>query len=1183
MNKKHIYVLGVLLSLIIILIFLNISNSVSADENRTTDFQVEILGLKTKEIKIGGTADFLLNISNNGNMVENFSFEVYPEGSLEGWFADIEFLELNINSNNYIQNNVNIINVLKQSPGFYKFIFRVSSLDNQSSPDYIDDFYINLKPFYNPVFIGQTYYEIDVDSTNFSYLDIEMQLKNEGTALDTIYVDVYKNVSKFNLYWVGLEPPKPPVEDFLDPGETSEPYNLKLEIPSKTISGNYFLELYLNSSKDSSNNKIVHIVIHVNELYKISKNVINEIGEISFYNEPPFEAEFQIFITNEGNTKTDLILKYERNLPSFWASIPGSSGRLIKDMEPNETRQESIIIKVDDESEEGIYGDLIFQAYPKDIPSEYINIELIVKVNEFRKIRLKYASVTAGTIEPVDGKNKATMAIDIYNDGNVDDDILLKIDTNTFYTNYPNALKWTDIAFYTNEEMETKITSKQVFANNKETIYLGIELPTGVDNREWVAAGPYTIPISGESKDDPNINAIETVEMIIRKVSEVNVDYTSGQKKIDPGKTFSFIVKVENYGNEKDSMIFDIIDTNDWANELDQFYQREFTEGEKREIKLNLTVPTIDEDDNAQAGNYYIDIEVKPKSGGTKQVERLDYEITETYGAKIELIDKIKNETLPFEGTELSFKAKVSNLGNSKVTMIMPRITSATNYSNADFANWDVFIESSILKDKKELAIEIEPTESKDITVIIDIHKGGYFNTFGLLIRAYPEGKIRDEAEPKTIWLTLREPIYKLAWTESSKNQDKIVEPEDDTQIEYTIYVENLGMEDDRITVRVEPLGTDLKGWNVKLRPAWGGNESSSISGISIEDGDILIFTVVVEPDEKSDRDTYDIEITVESEIDTTATDKLLIQTTVKRPDIQILSRDIRLPDDVKEGDLAQITVLVSNEGDAKARDVEVTFYTDIDRSEEIDFKIITIPKDSSATVVGDWDVDGGKYHITIVADEDNEIIEVNEDNNRATGETLDVRQDLVISDIEIEEKTTKGKTVKAVITVWNNGLADVRNIKCTLYAGSDKIGDATITTITAGSSDIAEIEWKIPNDKDYDSYNLKAEVPTSFGGQDDPTPRDNKFNKTITVYDSGSQLLDGPFSESVCFIFLIITAITILLIILFKANEKNKKELIKKIKKRHYQKFQEINKQKEIPPLENIDIQNEEQYYLNR
>ena len=1039
---------------------------------------------------------------------------------------------------------------------------------------------ITIKAYYKPNILGDTVATADTDGTVKEYYTYNLRLQNDGSGLDRISMNIDKVQSPLSAYWDGSQP----FGDNVEPGEPGDKdYKLKCEIPANTPEGGYNISVWVNSTNDPSKNKMVNFTLNIDIFYDVDTFILIETVEVFLNQTPPIYADFKVNITNKGNKMMDFRLKYDSGIPSGWTSTPGSDGEIIANMMPSETRQRTIRIRVDDESDEGTYENIMFRVYPEDDPSNYKNIELKVEIQELHEIRLKYASATAGTIEPIDGKNKATMAVDIYNDGNVDDDILLRIDTDTFYTNYPNAVKWTDMAFYSNEDMETKITSKAVDANDKETIYLGIEIPTGVDDRGWVASGPYTIPISGESKDDPNANAIETVEMIIRKVSEVNVDYTGGRKKVDPGETVSFVVKVENYGNEKDKMTFDVIDTNDWSIPVDQFYQEEFNEGEKREIKVNLTVPIIDDDDNALAGNYYIDIEVKPKSGGTKQVERLDYEITETYGAKIELIDKIKNESLPDEGTALSFKAKVSNLGNSKVPIIIPRITSASNLSSADFDKWDVFIESSTLKGKKELSIEIEPTESKEITIKIEIHEGGYINTFGLNLRAYPEGKIEDEAESKTIWLTLREPIYKLVWTESSKNQDKIVEPESDTRIEYTIYVENQGTEDDTVTVRVEPLGTDLKGWDVKLRPAGGGEEASSISEITIPDGDIQIFTVVVEPDEKSDRDTYDIEITVESEIDTTATDKLLIKTTVKRPDIQILSRDIKLPDDVKEGDLAQITCLVTNEGDAKARDVEITFYTDIDRSEEIDSKIITIPQGGSATVVGDWDVDGGKYHITIVADEDNDIIEVNEENNRATGETLDVRQDLEITSIEITEKLEKDSAVTVVVNIVNNGSADVRNIKCTLYAGSDKIGDATITTITAGSSDIAEIEWKIPNDKDYDSYNLKAEVPTSFGGQDDPTPRDNKFNKTITVYDSGSQLLDGPFSESVCFIFLIITAITILLIILFKANEKNKKELIKKIKKRHYQKFQEINKQKEIPPLENIDIQNEEQYYLNR
>ena len=820
---------------------------------------------------------------------------------------------------------------------------------------------VTLGYYYKPRITGAPIGEAETNGTMKQYYTFNIRIRNDGSGSDTIRMAIDKVEPPLNAYWDGPIP----WGDTIKAGEVGQEYELKVEIPPNTPHGSYTISIWVNSSNDPSKNYLVNLTLIIEEYYEISVNLLEEIIEVN--PDENLEVEFNVNIINNGNMKMDFELKYISGIPIKWTYLPSSS-IILKDIEQFEERQKTIEITIDDESLEGLYEDIIYRVSLEDAPTIYKDIELKVLVKEFYKIRLNNPSATAGTVEPVEGKNKVAMAVDVYNDGNVDDDILFSVKTVEFYANYPEAIKWDEIAFYSSESMETKITSIDVNAYDKETVYLGVELPTGVDDRCWVTTGSYIFPIYGESKEDPTANDTEDIEMIIKKVSEVNVEYTGGRKKIDPGETVSFVVKVENYVNEKDEMTFDIIDTYDWSHPVDDFYKTEFDEGEKREIKVNITIPTIEEDDTAEAGNYDISLEVKPKSGGTKQTVRLDFEIMESYGCKIELIDKSKNELLPDEGTVINFKAKVSNLGNSEVNIKVPAIDGATNLSSADFNKWDVFLETATSKGMRELDISIKPTESKEITVKVEIHEGGYINTYSMLLRAYPEGKMQYEAYPQRIWLTLREPIYKLAWTESSKNQDKSVEPENDTEIEYMVYVENLGTKDDTVTVRVEPLTTDLKGWEVKFRPL-DGEDSTTLSEIKIGDKEIQIFTLVVRPDERADKDTYEIDLTVESEIDTTVADMLTLKTTVKRPDVVIIPNDITLPQDVKIGDLAQIIVKVNNFGNAKARDVEIIFYEDINCEVEIDNNTITIPAESFTTVTGEWEAREGKYQITIVAD----------------------------------------------------------------------------------------------------------------------------------------------------------------------------------------------------------------------
>ena len=983
---------------------------------------------------------------------------------------------------------------------------------------------ITIKAFYKPNILGDTVADADTHGTIIQDYSYNLRIRNDGSGSDTISMAIDKVDPPLKAYWDGSIP----WGDTIDADTTGQTqYDLLCEIPPNTAEGSYNVSIWVNSTNDPTKNKLVNFTLKINTFYDISTSILIETVEILL--EPPYEAIFKVNITNEGNKKMDLRLKYQTGLEPRWNSDPGTAGRLLQDMESGETRTETITITVDDEADEGVYENIKFKIYPEDSPLDDEEMDFTVEVSELRKIRLQYAAATAGTVEPVDGKNKVALAVDVYNDGNVDDDILLKVNTTEFYANYPEAIKWNELAFYSKEDLENKITSIDVSANDKETVYLGVELPSHVDDRGSVAAGSYIIPIYGESKEDPSANDDEDVPMIIKKVSEVNVEYTGGRKKIDPGETVSFVVKVENYGNEKDEMTFDVIDTYDWGNPVDDFYKMEFNEGEKREIKVNITIPFIDEDDTAEAGNYDIELEVKPKSGGTKVKVPLDFEITESYGCKIELIDTLKNETLPDEGTVITYKAKISNLGNSDANIKVPGIDGASNLSSGDFDKWDVFLETSTSKGKRELDFSIKPTESREITVKVEIHEGGYINTYSMLLRAYPEGKSQYEAYPQRFWLTLREPIYKLLWTDSSRNQNKEVEPEKDTEMEYTVYVENLGTEDDTVTVRVEPLSTDLKGWEVKFRPPGAGEESTTLSEIKIGDGDIQIFTLVVRPEERADRDTYDIELTVESEVDSTATDRLLIQTTVKRPDLEIYAEDIKLPLDVKEGDLAQLRAIVSNVGNAKARDVEITFYDNIGYDgEEIDSTSITIPVGDSVTVTGDWDVGAGKYYITVIVDENEEIVESNEGNNKATAPALDIRQDLVVSNIEITERPEKGETVDVDVTIWNNGSADVNKAEVRLKVGGGEIAKQDVSIISGQKEEIS-LEWKIPSDEDKDNYKIVIEVDDVVKNIDDANKGDNKESMKITAVEPASLTSGGSFMYIIIILALVVVVVVVI------------------------------------------------------
>ena len=491
---------------------------------------------------------------------------------------------------------------------------------------------ITLKPYFKPEFVGETMIFVEPDGESSIFGSFIFKLLNDGSDSDTISFSIFNVNETLSVWWNGPLPFKT-----LNPGELSPEYEILVMIPPNTPYGMYNLKIWINSTNDPIKNKLVNLTVNIEIFYDISTSILTETVSIKL--EPPYEAIFEVNITNEGNKNMDLRLKYQSGLEPRWNTDPGTVGRLLQDMKPGETRTAQIRITVDDEAEAKLYKSIFFRAYPEENEPKYEEIELNVNVEEFRSIRVNYASPTTRTVKPVDGQNKVTIPIGVYNYGNVEEDIFLQV-LPEFYITNPDAIMW-DIGFYSNAGMDELITSVEVQPNDVKTVYLGVELPYDVDYRGYVDAGSYEIPILGKSKEQININSSENIPLIIVEISEVNIDYVQGIKKIDPGDTESFIVKINNYGNKRTEMMFDIIDENVWAQPIDEEYKKEMMPGEYREIKINISIPKIDDDLKAEAGNYEIIFKVKPEGGDAKEIN-LPFEINQDYGCKIDIIDKIK-------------------------------------------------------------------------------------------------------------------------------------------------------------------------------------------------------------------------------------------------------------------------------------------------------------------------------------------------------------------------------------------------------------------------------------------------------------------------------------------------------------------------------------------------------------
>ena len=1086
----------------------------SAEEN---EFSIEILEPKVKECYPGDTNRFTALVKNNKSNKENFNIDIdyneMLEGLPTGWTIEYEFQDFKLSE--FQSRKIEItITSNSSAQGIQNIYFNFTSKDNISSPPAKAYCTMILRPFYKPEYSGSFKVFIEPKkSIQFYYFNL--RLKNSGLMSDIISGEIKHIDEPLFAFWEGGSP-----YENLDYLEQSDIFNLKVRIPTNLNMGSYFIELYANSTNDPGSNNVTKLEIFIERFADFIPYFENgNLRKININESNILDVEAKII--NLGNSDDEFEIRLNSSLRFEWLSSITELYENFGVIKIDETGKFGISMEIYDKE---IYGDYLISFEIRSVNQTEItkNLTLTILVEKFYGIELIYSEASVKNIKPLNGFEEVGIATTVKNTGNIKTSYLLKI-REDFFVETPFAIEWA-FNFYSDSNLLLKIGSIDIDAYSEIVVFLGIEIPTESDKREFVPADNYFIPIFGESTVDENVFDNITVPLNLGKINEIQIEYTGGTKKIDPDRTTSFSLKIKNMGNAKDKMNFIITDDMGWVHPIDEIYSEDFEAFEVRNILVNITVPNIFEDNDAEAGIYYFILNVKPHESYTWEMETINYEVSETYGCEIILNDKYKEAILSYDGTSVSFNVFVKNLGNSMKNIIIPEIYDATNISDAEFEKWDIFIENTAFKDKKELSISIYPMHSVEIDIRFWIPYGNYFNFYGMNIRAYPEGKIQNEAQQKTIWLNLTNPNREIRFTEESKGQNKNIEPYGNTPIIYSIFVENLGNDTEIVTLRFRPFSLDLEKWQIKFL-----NKTNSqldfIDDYKIENDEISEFKVYVIPYEKADRDSYDIELIVESEIDSTVFDYLIIQTIIKRPDLQILTRDIILPEDVKEGDLTQISVLVSNVGDAKARDVEITFYTDIDRSEEIDSRIITIPKHSTATVVGDWDVGGGKYHITVVADEKKEITEINEENNRATALTLDVRPDLVMSDLEIEGDLKQGEIVTISFKVLNIGRADVRNIKSTLYIGNNKILDYTISSIVMNSYEIIHFEWKIPVEKNRTRFDLKIEIPTSYRGQDDPSPGNNKITKTLFV-DEKTEIINFKMPNSDFLIFILITLI---------------------------------------------------------
>jgi hypothetical protein len=224
-------------------------------------------------------------------------------------------------------------------------------------------------------------------------------------------------------------------------------------------------------------------------------------------------------------------------------------------------------------------------------------------------------------------------------------------------------------------------------------------------------------------------------------------------------------------------------------------------------------------------------------------------------------------------------------------------------------------------------------------------------------------------------------------------------------------------------------------------------------------------------------------------------------QWTLGKSDLTLTSDDIVFsPTSPTEGEIVIITATIRNVGEGWAWSVKVGFYKGSPAGELIGTDTVGwLLAGGSETVSVEWIAELG-YDICVVADPDNTISELKEDNNVAYGPNpvapaSPIHDVAVISVTPSQTEVTAGDIVTITVVVENQG-TETETFDVTAYYDSTAIGTSTVTALVAGATETLTFSWNTTGLEG--TYTIEAGASVVPGEED--TADNMLTDGTVTV-----------------------------------------------------------------------------------
>jgi len=208
---------------------------------------------------------------------------------------------------------------------------------------------------------------------------------------------------------------------------------------------------------------------------------------------------------------------------------------------------------------------------------------------------------------------------------------------------------------------------------------------------------------------------------------------------------------------------------------------------------------------------------------------------------------------------------------------------------------------------------------------------------------------------------------------------------------------------------------------------------------------------------------------------------------TTNQPDLTISASDMKItPTTYKGGDKITLSAKVLNSGNVKATNIKVDFYFGETKIYSKTIKSLSPNAKSNVTYKYTLPVNlAGAVAFKAVADPDNAIQEIKEDNNNAEI-SANVNQaiiDLMVDSLKTSNAKPKvGQKVSIQVKVRNDGNVKATNVKVNVYLGdNNNISAPNFTTIISSINKKAvsskSFSWTIPNNIPGANYPIRAVV----------------------------------------------------------------------------------------------------------